>query len=371
MSAATDLHAGFAVELLRAVSSTAGDNVVVSPWSVSSALAVLAPGCDGAARDEIERALAPCADQDDLLAVLAADAARVAGERAAGGDSVLTVANTLWFDDGRTPAPAFAPQLDRWPGAAQLSAPIASDPEAARAAINADVASTTRKLIPEILPAGSLTSDDRAVIVNAVYLLAAWIEPFVAAHTADEPFHSPSRTRDVPMMRGSMELGYAQDGWEYLELPLSLGLRAEILLPAAGIGSHVGLIDASVLSELRRHARAHRVELHLPRFRAEWTTGLIEPLRALGVSRIFDPGALALVGVVVEEPLHVAVACHAAVLRVDETGIEGAAATALGARAVAYRRLPAVEVQIDRPFFLLVTHRETGVVVFAAHVTEP
>jgi serine protease inhibitor len=75
--------------------------------------------------------------------------------------------------------------------------------------------------------------------------------------------------------------------------------------------------------------------------------------------------------VVVEERLWIAGAYHAAVLRVDETGIEGAAATALVARGVAYRQLPEVEVRVDRPFLLLVTHQRTGAVAFAVRVRQP
>jgi serine protease inhibitor len=371
MSVATDLHAGFAADLLRALAPAGGEHVVVSPWSVSSALAVLAPGCDEPARREIGQALGQRADTGDLPALLAAHAATVAeaGNRAPSDEGMLAVANTLWVEHGRTPVPGFLRLLDRWPGAALRSAFLAADPEGARAAVNADVALTTRDLIREILPAGSLTGDERAVIVNALYLLAGWVEPFAEASTAQEPFHSPSGSRDLAMMRGSREVGYARDGWQYLDLPLRLGLRAEVLLPPVAADSHPGPLDPALLAELRDRAIVHRVDLHLPRFRAESATGLIEPLRALGVCRVFD--ASALVDVVAEEPLQVSSAFHAAVLRVDERGIEGAAATAMVARTVAYRRLPEVEVRVDRPFLFLVTHRETGVVVFLACVVEP
>jgi serpin B len=77
------------------------------------------------------------------------------------------------------------------------------------------------------------------------------------------------------------------------------------------------------------------------------------------------------VGVVAEENLWITGAYHSAVLRVDETGIEGAAATALVMRQVAYRQLPTVEVRVDRPFLLLVTHRQTGAIAFIARVREP
>jgi serine protease inhibitor len=94
-------------------------------------------------------------------------------------------------------------------------------------------------------------------------------------------------------------------------------------------------------------------------------------LRALGVNRIFDAGPRALVDVVVEERLYVSGAFHAAVLQVDERGVEGAAATALVGQAIVYRRLRSVELRIDRPFFFLITHRGTGAVIFLARIAEP
>jgi serine protease inhibitor len=376
----TDRHAGFALALLDAVPATAAENVVVSPWSVSSALAVLAPGSDPAARAELEAALiggsgdgegsgGGDAREVDIVEALAADAATIAGERAWSDDSLLTMANTLWVDEGRTPFPAFTAALDRWPGAAVRRAPIAADPGEARRAINADVAATTRDLIPEILPDGALTPDDRAVIVNALYLFAAWLEPFAASRTEEAPFHAPGGTRAVPTMRAAHELAYARAGWEYVGLPLDLGFHAEVLLPPARSDGVDALPDAGTVVALRQRARLHRVDLHLPRLRADRATLLDGPLDDLGVHRIFS--TLSVPGVVVEEPLWIAGAYHAAVLRVDETGIEGAAATALVARGVAYRQLPEVEVRVDRPFLLLVTHQRTGAVAFAVRVRRP
>jgi serpin B len=370
--AAPDRHLGFACDLLRTHPAAGQDNAVVSPWSVSSALAALAPGCDAAARDEIVRALAPGATTNDLVAALAGDAAQVTASAAAAEDgSTLAVANTLWVDEGRTPSPAFAAGLERWPGAAVHSIRLAGDPEGARSTINADVAATTRELIPEILPAGSISPDDRAVIVNALYLLAAWLEPFSPDATTDEPFHAPSGSRDVPTMQGLRDAAYTAGlgGGGYLALPLWGVLRAEILLPPAGAAATV--LDASGLDDLRRRATTHRVDLHLPRFRVSSAYALDGPLQRLGIGRVFDASTRPLPDVVVEEPLHISGAFHAAVLRADERGIEGAAATAMIARAVAYRELPEVEMRVDRPFLVLITHRDTGAVLFLARVAEP
>ena len=322
-----DRHAGFALALLEAVPAAAAENVVVSPWSVSSALAVLAPGCDGAARAEIEAALiggsgegGGSAGAADIVPALAADAATIAGERRWSDDSMLTVANTLWVDEGRTPVPAFTAALDRWPGAAVRCAPIESDPDRARRTINGDVAATTRNLISEILPDGALTPDDRAVIANALYYFAPWLEPFAESRTEDAPFRGPGGTRAVPTMRATHELAYARAGWEYVSLPLDLGFRAEILLPPAPSDGVEALPEAAAVVALSRGARPHRVDIHLPRVRAERAMLLNGPLHELGVRRIFT--GLPVASVVAEEPLCIAGAYHAAVLRVDETGVE-------------------------------------------------
>lgn len=373
MDAAPDAHVRFALDLLHALPPPAAGGVV-SPWSISSALAVVADGCDRAARDEIEQVLGGSAD-GDVVERLATDATTLArrlgvGDAEAGssGESRLAVANTLWVDGGRTPVAAFVGHLDRWPGAALRAAPLATDPERARREINSDVAGTTRGLIPDILPRGALTGEERAVVVNALYLLAAWIEPFAEGATVDEPFHAPSGARAVPTMRATCEAAYVGGDWQYLALPLHLGLRAEVLLPPDGAGPRA--LAPATLAACRAAAATHRVDLHLPRFRVESTLDVAPALRALGVRRAFEPGARAL-AVVEEERLHLAGAIHGAVLRVDERGVEGAAATALVARAVAFRQLPAVEMRVDRPFLVLVTHPATGAVIFLAEVAEP
>lgn len=374
MPAADRLHSGFAADLLHALLPPAPGSVVLSPWSVSSVLAAVAPASTPRVRRQIERAVGGQRGGGHPLEVLAADAVRVAEEADAAGEGVLAVANTLWVDDGCTPEATVAEGLGRWPGASLRGAPLRSDPRGARQAVNAAVARLTRDLVPELLPPGALTSDDRAVVVNALYLLAGWLEPFAPSSTVDEPFRCPSGPRMVPTMRAVREIAYADAGWQYLALPLDLGLVAEIVVPPDGSdaavadGAQVDTVDAALLRRCRNSASEHRVDLHLPRFRAETAVDLTGPLHALGVGGLFEAGALRLV---VEERVHVSAAFHAAVLRVDERGIEGAAATALAMRGVAHRRLPQVEVRVDRPFLFLVTHRATGAVLFLAYVVEP
>jgi serpin B len=62
---------------------------------------------------------------------------------------------------------------------------------------------------------------------------------------------------------------------------------------------------------------------------------------------------------------------HQAVLRVDEQGLEGAAATAVTMRLTSMVIDEPIVVEVNRPFLLLVRHAETGVVYFFTRVVEP
>jgi serpin B len=95
-------------------------------------------------------------------------------------------------------------------------------------------------------------------------------------------------------------------------------------------------------------------------------------LRSLGVRRIFGAvPPLAVTALVTGEPLYVSGAFHQTVLRVDERGVEGAAATGVVARAISVRTLPEAEMRVDRPFYFLVIHRDTGSVLFSSQVARP
>lgn len=62
---------------------------------------------------------------------------------------------------------------------------------------------------------------------------------------------------------------------------------------------------------------------------------------------------------------------HQAVLRLDEQGLEGAAATAVQMRTMSLISGDPLEVRVDRPFLLLVRHAGTGAVYFFARVVRP
>lgn len=358
---ATDSHLRFALAVHTALGA-GGGNTCFSPYSVASALTLAARAARGETRDELVALLG----DPDAQTVLLREAAQLVED-----DAELAVANTLWADDRLPLEDSFKAELAEWPGAAVASAPFEKEPETARALINDDVERTTRGLIPQLLPPGSISDDVAAVLVNALYLKAAWKLPFREANTSDAPFHAPAGTRDVPTMWLSESLGYAYSGgWQAVQLAAAGGLQAVVLLPDGDLAEAEYQLDQEKLTNLLGKVRAKPVELSLPKISLDVSSKLSGVLHGLGVRTMFTDRA-DLTGLSPDPRLTVSEVLHQAVLRVDEQGFEGAAATALVMRLMSMTIDDPVAVAVDRPFLLLVRHAGTGALYFLARVVEP
>jgi len=368
----------FALALHARMAGEGSSGFAWSPYSVASALGLTAAGARGRTREELAELLTPDGDLDRLAGELAAGARLGAGAGAAGpeqeGETRLAVANTLWADLTLPLSRAYRDLVKSWPGGDARGADFRGDPERVRQEINGDVERSTHGLIRDLLQAGTVSRDTGAVIVNALWLRAAWTQPFDRGGTRPQPFRTPGGEVEVPMMRTTRRLPYAaHDGWQVVTLPAGEGVLADVLLPDGDLGPAEAALDAGRLEALLAAARPTEVALELPKVRVRGEASLEDPLAALGVRLLFSPDA-DLSGVTDgEEPLSVDAAIHKAVLTLDEDGLEGAAATAvMMTRLAAVVRPPRpVPVRVDRPFLLVVRHRPTGALYFVARVTDP
>lgn len=332
-------QADFALTVHRVAVPDPSSNACWSPFSVASALALAREAGRGETRAELDGLLRGF-DASDALDV-----------------PELAVANTLWADDHLTLNPDFSL-------ASSVRRTAFSDPTTVRKLVNTDVAETTRGLIPELL-ASPPPPDAAAIIVNALYLKVGWLNPFAAWETADKPFHAPGGDVDVPTMKVTEKFRYARhEGWQTIVLPAASGVEAVILLPDTSLEQP---FEESLLT-----ARNYtRLELSLPKVDVRAKFNLKSTLRRLGVERMFTREA-DFSGLSPDERMFVDDVVHEAVLRVDEEGLEGAAATAITFRTVSIE-IPAdpIVVTVDRPFLLAVRHARSGAIYFLAQVARP
>jgi serine protease inhibitor len=335
-------------------------NLCWSPYSVAAALGLAAAGARGATYDELARALVPGGELGELSRMLTASAAL--------RDAEAAVANRLWTDLHVRFREDYQQAVFELPGGAVYGTDFRGDPEGSRAKINDDVEQVTRRLIQELLAEGMINRQTAAVIVNALYLKVAWLNAFPEQATAPAAFHAPAGTREVPTMRLQERCRYATaGGWRMVTLPTASSVVVDVLLPD---GEPV-LPPAEVLAALQDNGQSTKVDLALPRFRVEEAAVLNDPLGRLGVVSAFSAEAADFSGITETERIFIDLVVHKAVLRVDEQGFEGAAATAVVMRLVSMDMGTPVPFHVDRPFLVLVRHPQTGAVYFVARVTEP
>ena len=131
-----------------------------------------------------------------------------------------------------------------------------------------------------------------------------------------------------------------------------------------GCGRHPG---RATVYKLRKSSP--RVELRLPRFRAEWgVTSLVLYLRALGVAAAFD-GSRVFSRMSDDPDVRIEDVQHKAIIEVNEEGTVAAAATA--ARFTPASTMPPRPIHFDRPFVMLVVHRPSAVPQFAGRFNHP
>ncbi|MFW6641142.1 serpin family protein [Nocardiopsis algeriensis] len=333
-----------------------GASHVWSPHSVGTVLALLAAGASGRTLDELRSLLGT--GPEELLPALDA-----AVEPEEGLD--LAAFNGLYVPADLPLLPRFAERVGARPGAEVAGADFAGDAEGVRRRVNGKVSDTTRGLIGELLPRGVPGKDTRLLLVNALWAKVAWTDPFDPAYTRDRAFHAPGGRRKVPTMVRTGRCPFARaHGWGMVTLEGHHGLSLDVLLPDE---PGAAPLTGGELAALHRGRSVQEVALSLPRFSVETDTSLVEPLASLGVRRMAtDEAEFDGIG---PEPLKVDEILHRSVLKVDERGAEGAAATAaMMLTAAAVPRRP-VAFTVDRPFVFALRRR--GALLFLGRVTDP
>lgn len=362
------------------------DNLFFSPFSISAALGMTSAGARGETATEMSQVLdkrVPEASWHSAFGDLTDD---LNGDKARGYR--LEVANRLFGQADYDFKPDFLATCEENWRAPLEEVDWRSDFEAGRDRVNEWVADRTEDRIPELLPEGSVDSDTRLVLANAIYFLADWWTQFDTADTRDHTFTRQDgsevtvdmmwlRTGEIEDHRvtgrlsddgsaGIARLPYVDDEVSaYLVVPTDLDG-----LPAIEAQLTAGWFD-DILQGLGTPDSPGSAELWigLPKFEMRWKKSIKPALEALGMEAVFGAADLTGIADVPGEPLYLVDVFHEAWIRVDEEGTEAAAAT--GA-VVGVESAPIFDsVVADRPFLLVVRDDLTGSLLFVTRVMDP
>jgi len=364
------------LSLLKQISSTnpGTSNIVVSPLSLATAVAMLELGAEGATETQIAATLGTTeltAEQQ------AAGWSALSAELAAVGASdgiALQSANSLWLQKGLAMDPTFMSGLSRYFASGVWQVDFASDPVAAVAALNAWVTGETHGRITSLFAPGTITNQTALVLANAVYFKAAWEQPFMGVTVAGS-FHLPDGTSaTVPFMHtpslGPLDvLVSTASGVDAVQLPYTGGhIAALVIMPTSGSLSNLtGSLTAAGLDRIVSGMKSSSIDLAMPTLSLSDTHELIPTLKNLGMRDAFD-GDANLSGMS-PVPLVVTDVVQKATLDVSAWGTEATAATGISVATAG--RLPSMALAIDHPFLFLIRDVQTGMILFEAQVDNP
>jgi serpin B len=344
----------------------------LSPFSISTALAMLDAGAAGTTDAELRAASGFAAVPGDRLhAAYGALLASLDIGRGYGAYTLAT-ADRLFGQQGFPFLPAFLAITKDDYGAELMPVDFAGDTEAARATINQWVASRTDGGIPELFSQGILDATTRLVLANAILFKGTWQTRFDPAVTSDGPFHlADGTTVTAPMMTKEDAVAQATiPGGALAVLPFKgQDLAMIVLLPDAadGLPALEAQLSGAALAQWIGAASAIDTSLTLPRFGVASTFDLGAVLQGLGVTSAFDPAAADLSAMDGQRDLSVQAVVHRAVVTVDEVGATAAAATGISVGKHAAAR----SLTIDRPFLFLIHDEVTGSVLFLGRLADP
>jgi serine protease inhibitor len=348
---------------------TAGANVVMSPYSLSSALDMLNLGADGATARLLRVRRGQSEESSNAIEAKAKVHRSLAS--ASQTDLTLRLANSIWLKPNARPRPAFVAAARGMYDASVVNVDF-SRPATVQQ-VNEWVKGNTQGVIAHIVD--ELDPQTEFLLVNTTYFKGKWAVPFDKAETKPMPFTRANGSKhDVPMMNVSATLRYAETPhWHALSLPYR-GDRFEMLVltakdPAKSEEVRRELGEKGFLAVLRGLDFAEReARVRLPRFRAEYGADLTEALTQLGLGPAFGPKAN--YRQITRAPLRTTGVIHRAVVEVTEEGTEAAAATAVATTRSLETPEP-VEFAADRPFAFGIVDSETGVVLFMGYIADP
>lgn len=369
----------FALELFHSLSeNNSTGNIFISPFSISSALAMVFLGARGNTAAQLSKTF-HFNVVDDIHARFQRLNAEVSKR---GASHKLKLANRLYGEKTYNFLPEFLTSTQKLYGADLAPVDFQHASEDARKEINQWVKGQTEGKIPELLAVGVVDSMTKLVLVNAIYFKGMWQEKFMKRDTTDAPFRLNKKdTKTVKMMyqKKKFPFGYIPDlKCKVLEMPYQGGeLSMVILLPEDTEDESMGLkkieeqLTSEKLREWTKREKLETIDVHvkLPRFKLEESYTLNSNLDRLGVQDLFTSSKADLSGMSGSRDLFISKIVHKSFVEVNEEGTEAAAAT--GGIATFCMLLPEEEFTVDHPFLFFIRHNPTANLLFLGRVCSP
>ncbi len=350
------------------------ENLMISPLSISLALAMTYNGADGDTKTEMEKTLnlhGLTPEQINNSYKLLIKALQSVDE-----DVVFEIANAIYYADIFNVKPDFL-SINRDYYDAEATSLDFSNP-ASVVTINSWVAEKTHDKILKIID--KLSSDDRMILLNAIYFYGTWTTEFDKDGTKMLNFYKNDGTSpEVAMMKKEDKLEYSTNSlFSAVKLPYGNGqYNMVVMLPGEEKKSQ-DIIDELSANNWGEWMESFKTEEHvvvtMPRFKFAFDSGLKNVLKKMGMQKAFSDSQADFTKIADDNSLHVSAVIHKTYIDVNETGTEAAAVTAVVigiTSAGPGDEIKKIYFRVNKPFVFAITEKDTGAILFIGEVQNP
>ena len=366
------------------------ENIFYSPYSVSSAFALLFSGTAGESEKDIAKTFGWDKNTEAFSTAMAALAKSMTQTKSENSPT-FAPANRVFVGNSRSVSAEYQKLLkDKYQSELE-GLNFANATESAKK-INTWVEQKTNHKIKDLVPPSLLTPLTVMVLVNAVYFLGDWELGFNPKETLaadffvapkqpkkDKPFFMNGYFGEENLRKMNHKFGYKQTAdYETLEMPYKGGqISMLIVLPAqkSSLAEMVKKLNPQKLTEFGQNLDKNYEEAHIsiPKWKLDYSVSLKTILQDMGLTSIFETLNFSRAIPNSSQNLSVSEVLHKAFVDVSEKGTEAAAATAIiveGDSMVRHapRRFSFVA---NRPFLYLIWDNASGTILFMGQLTNP
>jgi len=367
----SDGNTKFSADLYKHIKSKP-INQFYSPISITSALAMTYAGASGETLKQMSKTLYFSTNQDELHKSYEILFKKLTDNSSEG--VILKIANSLWLQENMKINTQYLLITDKYYNAGVIPTNFIADPEKSRITINNWVEKNTENKIQDLLPDGSIHSQTRMVLVNAIYFKARWDKVFDKNQNTSEVFYvfKTCQTK-ATFMNNHINSSYYEDNQlSIAEIPYAdRNQSLIIILPKENYGLEEieKIFEKGLIETYFEKMEEKRITLSIPKFKTESTYELQEQLSKMGMPIAFTNNA-DFSGITGDRSLAIDKVIHKAYIDVNEEGTEAAAATAVTMRKTAML-LDEVKFKADHPFIYLIRDNETNTILFVGRLMDP
>ena len=361
---------GASLELLKYLAANEEDksrNILISPDSILTAMAMVENGASGNTLSQMETAFGGAAI-DDFDAYLYTLNKRITSSKSV----KYHLSDSIWYKEGELdPKEDFLRKNVDYFGSQIYEAPFSPDTVSD---INNWVYNKTRGMIPEIIK--KLDTETVMLLINAIAFEGRWAQEYYS--TLKEPFTTDDGAAvSANMLKGIEDTFLTINGAKGFVKPYEGGEIAFLGLETPK-GMTVDQFVESLTAEDFVKGYEQKVDKHgivrttMPEFKYDYDASLVKALMSMGITDAFDSGLADFSDIATlkpDESLSISDVIHKTHIELDKEGTKAAAVTAVIVdKASAMPTEPKEEVNLNHPFVYAIIDVESGIPLFIGTV---